>query len=214
MAKPVAPLLSFGASGQIGKTLVYGTWRGKPYARRHVIPSNPQSAEQTITRSAFAFLQSVYKFAPALVTAVWEAAARGKALTARNAFTKASLSLIRPETDLDLLVISGGALGGSPPTAVVPTPGAGTISCAIAVPASVAPGWTLYGATAAAILDQDPQTGTSFVITAGQDLTAPYVVALAGLPAGLHQVRAWLEWTRPDGTHAYSPDIATTTTVT
>jgi len=214
MAKPTAPLLSFGASGQIGKTMVYGSWRGRPYVRRHVIPSNPQSAEQTTTRSAFSFLQSVYKFAPSLVTDVWTAYARGKAMTPRNAFTKGSLGLIRPETDLDLLVISGGAGGGPPPTAVVATPGADSISCAISVPATVPEGWTIYSAVAAAIPDQNPQTGVLFPITAGEDLTAAYVVVLSGLDEVLHQVRAWLKWTKPDGTFAYSPEVSDTATPT
>lgn len=212
MAKPTAPLLSFGASGQIGKTMVYGSWRGRAYVRRHVVPSNPQSAEQTLTRNAFSFMQSVYKFAPSLVTDVWTAYARGKAMTPRNAFTKGSLGAIRGESDLDLLQLSGGALGGPPATGNVVTPGSGTLSCAISVPTVVPAGWSIYSAIAAAIEDQDPDTGALFTVTAGEDLTAAYVVLLTVPGNGLHQVRAWLKWTRPDGTFAYSPEIATTAT--
>jgi len=212
MAKPTAPLLSFGASGAIGKTMVYGSWRGRQYVRRHVVPANPQSAEQTITRNAFTFMQNVYKFAPSLMTDVWTAAARGKALTARNAFTKGSLGAIRGEADLDNLVLSGGAFGGPPPATVVATPGAGQLSVAITVPSTVPAGWTVYSAVAACIRDQDPDDGVLYTVTAGEDLTSTYAVVLTGLAAELYQVRGWLKWTRPDGSFAYSPEVADTAT--
>lgn len=51
MAKVTGPLLSFGASGQIADTLVYGTWKGLKVARSYVVPSNPQTASQTTQRS-------------------------------------------------------------------------------------------------------------------------------------------------------------------
>jgi len=110
MAKTTAPLLSFGGSGQIGKTMVYGSWKGRSYVRRHVTPANPQTAEQTVTRNAFSFIQSVYKFAPSLVTDVWDAYASGLVLTARNGFTKFNLPVLRGESDLANMVLSGGAL--------------------------------------------------------------------------------------------------------
>jgi len=214
MAKTTAPLLSFGGSGQIGKTMVYGSWKGRSYVRRHVVPANPQSSEQTITRNAFSFLQSVYKFAPAIVTAVWEAYASGLVLTARNGFTKFNLPVLRGEADLDNMVISGGANGGPPAATATPTPGSGTLSIAITAPATLPQGWTVYAAQAAIILDQDPDSGTSFVIQAGEDLTSTYAVAFSGLAAGTYQYRAWLKWTRPDGTFAYSPDIGGQSIVT
>jgi len=211
MAKTTAPALSFGASGQIAKTLVYGSWKGRAYARRHVVPSNPQSAEQTITRNAFSFLQSVYKFAPTLMTDPWDAYARGQVMTARNAFTKFNLPDLRGEADLTNIVLSGGAYGGPPPASVVVTPGNDQLSMAIAAPAVLPQGWTIYSAIAAVIPDQDPDSGTLFTVTAGEDLTSAYVVLLTGLlNAQLYQVRCWLKWNRPDGTFAYSPDIGTT----
>jgi len=212
MAKTTAPLLSFGGSGQIGKTMVYGSWKGRPYVRRHVIPANPQSAEQTVTRNAFSFLQSVYKFAPAEITDVWTSYASGLVMTARNGFTKLNLPVIRGEADLDLLTLSGGSLGGPPPTGMTPTPGSGTLTVDVAVPAVLPQGWTINKAVVAAIADQDPDSGTLFTITAGSDATSTYQVVLSGLDAVLYQVRAWLVWNRPDGSLAYSPDIADTAT--
>jgi len=214
MAKPTAPLLSFGASGQLGRTLVFGSWKGRSYARRYVVPSNPNTLSQQETRSAFSFIQSVYKFAPSLVVAPWEAYAKGIVMTARNAFTKSNLAAIRGETDLDLLTLCGGALGGPPPASMVSTPGSGQVSVAITAPSDIPSGWTVYSAVAAAIKDGDPATATDFIVTAGEDLTASYTVVLTGLPAGVTQVRSWLKWTRPDGQIAYSPELATQSTVT
>jgi len=215
MAKTTAPALSFGAQGQIAKTMVYGTWKGRSYVRRHVIPANPQSAEQTITRNCFSFLQSVYKFAPALVTDVWEAYAQGQVMTARNAFTKFNLPSLRDSASSDLMVLSGGANGGPPPASVTPTPGNDQISLAISAPSVVPQGWSVYSAIGAVIREQDPDTGTFFTITAGEDLTSAYVVLLTGLTDSVeYQYRAWLKWLRPDGTYAYSPDIGGQATTT
>ena len=51
MAKVTAPLFSLEASGTIGKTVTYSRWHGRAYARRRVIPLNPQSTEQVEVRN-------------------------------------------------------------------------------------------------------------------------------------------------------------------
>lgn len=50
MAKPRAPLFGFGASGQLGKAIVYGSWKGIDVAREYVVPANPNSAAQSTQR--------------------------------------------------------------------------------------------------------------------------------------------------------------------
>lgn len=50
MAKLKAPLLSLGASGAIGKTLVFFSWKGLDVVREYVIPANPKTPKQTIQR--------------------------------------------------------------------------------------------------------------------------------------------------------------------
>lgn len=214
MAKTTAPALSFGASGKIADTMVFGTWKGQSYVRRHVVPANPQTTEQTKTRNAFSWLQAVYKLAPSLVTDVWEAYAKGKVFTARNGFTSQNLPTLRPATDLSVMTMSPGALGGLPATAAVVTPGAGQLSVAVSVPAVLPQGWTIASAVVAAIEDQNPQSGALYTVTAGEDTSDPYTVVLTGLDAALYQVFAWLKWTRPDGLTAYSPSIQTTGTPT
>ncbi len=50
MAKPKAPLFGLGASGQIGKAIVYGSWKGIDVAREYVVPANPKTAGQSTQR--------------------------------------------------------------------------------------------------------------------------------------------------------------------
>lgn len=50
MAKLKGPLFALGASGQLGKTLVYFGWKGLDVVREYVIPSNPKTAGQTAQR--------------------------------------------------------------------------------------------------------------------------------------------------------------------
>lgn len=50
MAKLKAPLLSLGASGAIGKTMVFFNWKGLDVVREYVVPSNPKTAGQTTQR--------------------------------------------------------------------------------------------------------------------------------------------------------------------
>lgn len=50
MAKVNGPLLSLGASGAIGKTMVFFPWKGLNAVRQYVVPANPQSANQTTQR--------------------------------------------------------------------------------------------------------------------------------------------------------------------
>ena len=50
MAKLKAPLLSLGASGAIGKTIVYFGWKGLDCAREYVVPSNPKTTPQNTQR--------------------------------------------------------------------------------------------------------------------------------------------------------------------
>lgn len=50
MAKLKGPLFSLGASGAIGKALVYFGWKGLDVAREYVVPANPRSTDQLKVR--------------------------------------------------------------------------------------------------------------------------------------------------------------------
>jgi len=210
MATVTAPLLSFGASGQIAKSQVYSTWKGRPYVRRHVTPSNPQTAEQYLTRNAFTWLQQVYKFAPASITDAWDAYIAGRVMTGRNAFTKANLPTLRPANDLNVFTMSPGALGGMPPTNFTVTPGNNQLTLAADLPTDVPAGWTAPTFVFAAIKDQDPQVDADYTITVATDAATPFSQILALADATLYQCFAFIKWTRPDGRFAYSPSLQDT----
>lgn len=51
MSKAIAPLFSFGASGALGKSIVYFDWKGLNAVRQYVVPANPRTAKQTTQRA-------------------------------------------------------------------------------------------------------------------------------------------------------------------
>lgn len=50
MAKLTAPLFGFTASGQLAEALVYSKWKGIQYARRYLVPANPNTSAQSTQR--------------------------------------------------------------------------------------------------------------------------------------------------------------------
>jgi len=54
LGKLKAPLLSLGASGAIGKALVFFPWKGLDCVREYVTPSNPKTSGQTTQRGYLA----------------------------------------------------------------------------------------------------------------------------------------------------------------
>lgn len=50
MAKLKAPLMSFGASGALAKSVVYFPWKGVNAVREYKVPANPRSGAQTAQR--------------------------------------------------------------------------------------------------------------------------------------------------------------------
>jgi hypothetical protein len=182
MAKLTAPLLSFEGSGQIARTQVYSSWKGIPYARRYTIPANPRSTSQVQTRSVFSWLNFIWRTAPGDFTAPWRAAVIGRPLIDRNLFIKQNLPLLRTAGSLDGMVFSPGAKGGIASTITI-TPGAGQLTFAGADPAPLPAGWTVVALVGAAILEQDPETDTSFEVFTVTDLATPFSVVMSGLGA-------------------------------
>lgn len=66
MAKLKAPLLSLGASGAIGKTLVFMNWKGLDTVREYVIPSNPDTTAQQTQRARVTTMVAAIHTAQAL----------------------------------------------------------------------------------------------------------------------------------------------------
>lgn len=204
MAKVNGGLFSLSASGTIADTLTFSKWKGINYARTRVIPANPRSTDQTDTREVFAYLQALYKRLPAIGSEPWIAAAIGNPMTSINVFMKHNIAPLRSQTVLDNMVLSPGNAGGLPPVSMVITPGSGSLSIALTAPTAPV-GWTITAAQAIAILDQDPHDQPEASPVAGEDLTAPYTVALSGLTSSVsYQVGGWLKWLTSTGRTAYS----------
>jgi hypothetical protein len=210
MAGVTGPLLSFGASGQIGKSAVFSRWKGVPYVRRYVVPANPQSADQTLTRTAFAWLNAVYKIAPADFRAAWALAAKGNPVTDRNLLLRQNLSNLRGQSDLTGLIMSPGARGGIA-APFVATPGDDLITVTADAPDPLPAGWSVIRFIAACIRQQDPQSGVLYEIVTGSDAAAAYSVVLAGLASAQHYMAAgWFEYQRSASATdlAYGPATA------
>jgi len=68
LAKLKAPLLSLGASGALGKTLVFFGWKGIDAVREYVVPSNPKSNAQITQRGYLTNAVTRVHFAQARAT--------------------------------------------------------------------------------------------------------------------------------------------------
>lgn len=217
MAKTTAPLLSFDARGQIGKSQVYSNWRGIPTVRRHTVPANPRTAGQTQTRTAFSWVNAVYKLLDPSVQAVWDAFAKGKPLFGRNAFQKFNLPAVRgmtgsPPGDISDFVGSPGNGGGAAPADVVLSDG-GTHHITVTMTAPAIPGdWAIVEGRAVALKQQDAESDVEYTSYVAFDASAPYAPSIATPAAGTYVVAAWFKYTKPDGSTAYGP--STTGTVT
>lgn len=91
MAKTTAPLLSLGASGSIGGALTFATWKGRPYVRQLVTPSNPRSGGQVGGRRMMTYLSQVWTTLSAANKATWAAQAAVINASPFNAFVKANM---------------------------------------------------------------------------------------------------------------------------
>ncbi|MGL5734961.1 MAG: hypothetical protein ACRCYS_08850, partial [Beijerinckiaceae bacterium] len=185
MAKLTGPMLSFGAKGQIGKTLVASKWRGVAYARQYTVPSNPKTTAQTVVRSTFALLREMWKLAPVQLQDAWNAFAQGRPFTGMNKEVGENVRVLNGAANMQNYIASPGAGGGLAPLNFQAVPGAvaGTIDTTFTVPAAPT-GWTLVKAVAVGFKDQAPDGIFEAPISVAEDLTAPYAPTLANLPAG------------------------------
>lgn len=209
MAKTRAPLLSFGASGQIGKTAVYAKWRGVPYVRERVIPANPRTTAQTANRNRFAAMRELWKIAPSGAREPWDAYATGRPFTGMNAYVGENNRALVGESTMAEFIASPGAGGGFPAEAMDASTGAGSgvIDVAFTMP-SVPDGWSPTAAAAVAFLAFDPTDrvmGQMFLETAEAD---PWELSFENLePAEEYLIGGWVVWEKPNGRPAYSVGI-------
>jgi hypothetical protein len=90
--KTVGPMFSLGASGTIGGVITMATWKGRPYARIRVTPSNPRSAGQTASRAMMAFLSQQWAALDSGAKASWAELGQQGSYSPFNAFVKANMN--------------------------------------------------------------------------------------------------------------------------
>lgn len=213
MAKVTAPLLSFGASGTIAGIQTYSRWRGIPYARQRVIPANPNSPDQQLTRNSFKWLNGFWKLMSADGQAPWQAFAAGQPLTGRNALISKNNSALREAANNEALIMSPGALGGLPVPAATATGSAGTVTFAMTAP-QLPIGWTIVGGTGMVVKQQDPQSDANYQSWTNVDNATPFAPVITALAAGTYVWGVWFKFLKPNGTFAYSPSTTGTVVVT
>lgn len=214
MSKVRAPLLSWGAGGQIAKTQVYSHWKGRPYVRQYVVPANPDTAGQKLTRNTFRYLNRLWSYLPPGATGAWTLYANNQRYTARNGWLSANTGPLREKTALTDIVLSIAAGSGSIAAGMVATPGNAQVTVALTAP-EVPDTWTIDRAWAMAVRNENPQTSALFDVVAASDDSTPYEVVLPGLTNGKeYVVGGWFEYTKPGGAKAYGialQDLATPT---
>lgn len=204
MARTTGALLSFGASGKIADTQVYASWRGIPYARRYVVPSNPKTPAQQKTRNVFKWANASWLFLPAIAKEPWMAYANGRPFVPRNGWVSRAVSLLRGQMDISPLEGSPGVAGGLPSDDMQVTATSNSITATLQVP-DAPNGWEVVAAQAVLVPNQDPHDLFGGPVLAAQALEAPYAIEFAGLESETeYVVSAWLKWDRGSGRHAYS----------
>jgi len=214
MAKLTGPLFSLGASGTVGKAIVFGSWKGIAYARKYVVPENPDTADQQEVRGVFTTLANLWKLMPQLARNPFQAAVRGRALTDRNRHVQASAAALNGESDLNNLVMSVASGSATLPTGMSAAGAAGQIDIT-GTPADPPVGYTLEAIVAVAVEDGDPSPGYSATTYAEEVTSAPWAVSISGLAAGDYQVGIFAEYSRDsDSETFYSEAIRSQETVT
>lgn len=103
MSKTTAPLLSFGASGQIAKTMVAATWKGIPYMRKYSKPANPNTAAQQAQRNLMTSVVAAWRsyITDATARDAWKLAAQSAAspMSGFNLFTSNAVKVAASDPD-------------------------------------------------------------------------------------------------------------------
>lgn len=92
MVKLGGPAMSLDASGTIGGILTFSKWKGRPYVRTRVVPTNPKTAAQSGVRCNMKFLAQAWAALAAPAKASWDDAADARKISAFNAYQSANMT--------------------------------------------------------------------------------------------------------------------------
>ena len=91
MAIVTGPLMSVDASGKFGGSMVFSKWKGRNYARKLVIPSNPKEPKQVGVRSMLTFLAKAWAAIKVAEAADYQTLADAAEISTFNAYVGANL---------------------------------------------------------------------------------------------------------------------------
>jgi hypothetical protein len=112
-----------------------------------------------------------------------------------------------PGTDLSGLVMSPGANAGLAAASIV-TEDHGDHTLDITInPPDLPDDWTVTQVIAVALKQQAADTGTDYETYFGTANANPWTVNLAGFGAGTYACFGLVQYTKPDGSTAYSPSL-------
>ena len=88
MGKTVLPGMSLQTSGKFGGAIVFASWKGRPYIRQLVKPSNPKSDAQIGVRAGMKFMGPNWRLLSAADQATFDAPAQAAQITSFNVYSK------------------------------------------------------------------------------------------------------------------------------
>lgn len=91
MVKLRAPALGRDASGSLAGQVIFSTWKGKPYVKKHTKPKQPRTPKQVSMRAMMAFLSKQWSGLADVDQATWQNLALASQISPFNAYQKENL---------------------------------------------------------------------------------------------------------------------------
>lgn len=90
MASVRGPLFSFDASGSLASTLTFSKWKGRPYVRQLVIPSNPNTISQQGNRAIVRYTSQDWANLSGTNQGLWNGVGASDSITGLDAWVRNS----------------------------------------------------------------------------------------------------------------------------
>ena len=91
MVKVRGPMMSLGASGTLADAVTFSIWKGRPYVRERVVPSNPRTGAQVGRRAMFGFLGQAWDALSSADKASWQDLADELVASTFDAYMKTNM---------------------------------------------------------------------------------------------------------------------------
>jgi hypothetical protein len=178
MVKLKSPMMSLDASGSIGSAITFSKWKGRNYARKLVVPANPQSGLQTGMRAGMSYLSKNYASLTAGEKTAWEAHVASLSISGINGYIRHNQARLRRNLGVQsayndtaaaaIAAPTGGAAAAAPKSVVLTwVDSAGTDHKATAIYWSLTGTFTRDISKLVAIIPDGVQTYTDIRLTTG-----------------------------------------------